>query len=68
MNIDDILENLTEREKKVLKERVGIDLDTPIDLDLIKRKFDVTREDIKLIEKEALYKLTSRGSGDPDDP
>lgn len=62
----EIFENLTEREKKVLKERFGIDLEGVTDIDAAKIKFDVTRERIRQIEEKALKMLRKSGGNDPD--
>ncbi|MBF7686849.1 RNA polymerase sigma factor RpoD [Acinetobacter rathckeae] len=53
----DVLENLTEREAKVLKMRFGIDMPTDHTLEEVGKQFDVTRERIRQIEAKALRKL-----------
>ncbi|WLF84616.1 RNA polymerase sigma factor RpoD [Moraxella sp. ZY210820] len=53
----EVLENLTEREAKVLKMRFGIDMTTDHTLEEVGRQFDVTRERIRQIEAKALRKL-----------
>ncbi|MDO4223089.1 MAG: RNA polymerase sigma factor RpoD [Acinetobacter sp.] len=53
----EVLENLTEREAKVLKMRFGIDMNTDHTLEEVGRQFDVTRERIRQIEAKALRKL-----------
>lgn len=52
-----VLENLTEREAKVLKMRFGIDMPTDHTLEEVGKQFDVTRERIRQIEAKALRKL-----------
>ncbi len=53
----DVLDNLTEREAKVLKMRFGIDMPTDHTLEEVGKQFDVTRERIRQIEAKALRKL-----------
>ncbi|MDA3434738.1 RNA polymerase sigma factor RpoD [Acinetobacter baumannii] len=53
----EVLENLTERESKVLKMRFGIDMPTDHTLEEVGKQFDVTRERIRQIEAKALRKL-----------
>lgn len=53
----EVLENLTEREAKVLKMRFGIDMPTDHTLEEVGKQFDVTRERIRQIESKALRKL-----------
>lgn len=53
----EVLENLTEREAKVLKMRFGIDMATDHTLEEVGKQFDVTRERIRQIEAKALRKL-----------
>jgi RNA polymerase primary sigma factor len=52
-----ILENLTEREARVLCMRFGIDMNTDHTLEEVGKQFDVTRERIRQIEAKALRKL-----------
>lgn len=53
----DVLNNLTDREAKVLKMRFGIDMATDHTLEEVGKQFDVTRERIRQIEAKALRKL-----------
>ncbi|EPB2707378.1 RNA polymerase sigma factor RpoD [Acinetobacter baumannii] len=53
----EVLENLTEREAKVLKMRFGIDMPTDHTLEEVGKQFDITRERIRQIEAKALRKL-----------
>ena len=53
----EVLDNLTEREAKVLKMRFGIDMPTDHTLEEVGKQFDVTRERIRQIEAKALRKL-----------
>ena len=53
----EVLENLTEREAKVLKMRFGIDMPTDHTLEEVGKQLDVTRERIRQIEAKALRKL-----------
>jgi RNA polymerase primary sigma factor len=53
----EVLENLTERESKVLIMRFGIDMPRENTLEEVGKQFDVTRERIRQIEAKALRKL-----------
>ncbi|WP_066800236.1 RNA polymerase sigma factor RpoD [Moraxella oblonga] len=53
----EVLDNLTEREAKVLKMRFGIDMASDHTLEEVGKEFDVTRERIRQIEAKALRKL-----------
>ncbi len=54
---EEVLETLTEREKKVLKLRFGIGDGRDHTLEEVGQQFDVTRERIRQIEAKALRKL-----------
>ena len=53
----EILEGLTPREAKVLRMRIGIEMNTDHTLEEVGKQFDVTRERIRQIEAKALRKL-----------
>lgn len=53
----DLLENLSQREAKVLQMRFGIGMSHDHTLEEVGRQFDVTRERIRQIEAKALRKL-----------
>lgn len=53
----EVLDNLTEREAKVLRMRFGIDMPSDHTLEEVGKQFDVTRERIRQIEAKALRKL-----------
>jgi RNA polymerase primary sigma factor len=55
--MDDVLENLTVREKKVLQLRFGLEDGRPRTLEEVGQEFGVTRERIRQIEAKALRKL-----------
>ena len=53
----DVLDTLTDREKKVLKLRFGLDDGRARTLEEVGKEFQVTRERIRQIEAKALRKL-----------
>ena len=55
--IDRALKILTPREESVIRCRFGLDSGTPLTLDEVGKKFDITRERIRQIESKALFKL-----------
>lgn len=55
--MEDVLENLTVREKKVLQLRFGLEDGRPRTLEEVGQEFGVTRERIRQIEAKALRKL-----------
>ena len=55
--LDKVLETLTERERKVLRLRFGLDDGRARTLEEVGREFNVTRERIRQIEAKALRKL-----------
>ncbi|HEX3034665.1 MAG TPA: sigma-70 family RNA polymerase sigma factor, partial [Thermodesulfobacteriota bacterium] len=55
--IRESLSLLTPREEEIIRMRFGIDQETTYTLDEIGKKFDLTRERIRQIEKRALEKL-----------
>ena len=55
--VRDVLGGLTPREAKVLRMRLGIDMNTDHTLEEVGKQFDVTRERIRQIEAKALRKL-----------
>lgn len=62
--IRETLSLLTPREEEIIRMRFGIGQETPHTLDEIGRKFSVTRERIRQIEKEALRKLRNSEMGE----
>jgi len=56
-NIEDALEDLPERENEIIRLRYGIGYDESYTLDYIGKKFGLTRERIRQIEKQALVRL-----------
>jgi len=62
--IRDALNVLTPREEEIIRLRFGIDQDSTYTLDEIGRRFDLTRERIRQIEKRALEKLAASDMGD----
>jgi len=62
--IRDALNVLTPREEEIIRLRFGIDQDSTYTLDEIGRRFDLTRERIRQIEKRALEKLAASEMGD----
>lgn len=55
--LDDVLDTLTPREKKIITMRFGLDDREPMTLEQIGKVFGVTRERIRQIEAKALRKL-----------
>ena len=55
--LEGMLEDLTEREKEVLRLRFGLEDGHPYTLEEVGRRFGVTRERIRQIEAKALRKL-----------
>ena len=62
--IREALNVLTPREEEIIRLRFGIDQDGTYTLDEIGRRFDLTRERIRQIEKRALEKLSEADAGD----
>ena len=62
--IRDALNVLTPREEEIIRLRFGIDQNSTYTLDEIGRRFDLTRERIRQIEKRALEKLADADMGD----
>ncbi|MBO6007196.1 MAG: sigma-70 family RNA polymerase sigma factor, partial [Lachnospiraceae bacterium] len=55
--LDKVLDSLTDREKKVLRLRFGLDDGRQRTLEEVGKEFNVTRERIRQIEAKALRKL-----------
>ncbi len=53
----EMLEELDERERAIITTRFGLDGSTPMTLEMIGRKFKVTRERIRQIQNLALHKI-----------
>jgi len=62
--IRDALSILTLREEEIIKLRFGIGYETTYTLDEIGKKFDLSRERIRQIEKEALKRLAASEQGE----
>jgi RNA polymerase primary sigma factor len=58
-----LLENLTEREQKVIRLRFGIDSDTTMTLEAVGKELNLSRERIRQIEKKAKKKLQRAATG-----
>ncbi len=56
-HLEEVLDTLSDREKKVLKLRFGLDGKKPMTLEEVGRVFGVTRERIRQIEANAIRKL-----------
>jgi RNA polymerase primary sigma factor len=63
-SLKDALTFLTDREKEIVCLRFGIDQKSTYTLDEIGRRFDLTRERIRQIEKAALEKIAQSELGD----
>jgi RNA polymerase primary sigma factor len=59
--VEDVLDSLTERERKVLQLRFGLDDGRSRTLEEVGKEFHVTRERIRQIEAKALRKLRNPG-------
>ena len=57
VQVEDVLDSLTERERKVLQLRFGLDDGRSRTLEEVGKEFHVTRERIRQIEAKALRKL-----------
>ena len=64
----EIVDGLTKRERKVLKERFGIENLTDHSLEQVGAQFDITRERIREIERKALKKLYPDDDPNNNDP
>jgi RNA polymerase primary sigma factor len=58
----ELLDGLTEREKQILRERFGIEIDPTQDMKDLAEQFTLTRERIREIERRAISRFR-----DPDD-
>ena len=65
--LEKILSQLSQRERRVLELRYGLNGEHPRTLDEVGRAFNVTRERIRQIENQSLKKLRALG-GDPEAP
>ena len=59
--LDAALDELTPREKEVIRLRYGLDGNEPRTLEEVGRELEVTRERVRQIESSALSKLRKRG-------
>ncbi len=57
--IEKLLDQITEREARILRLRFGLDQDEPMTLKDIGKELELTRERVRQIEKEALNKLNT---------
>ena len=62
--LEDILSTLSDREKRVLELRFGLNDGVPKTLEDVGKEFSVTRERIRQIEAKAIRKLRRPGKGD----
>jgi RNA polymerase primary sigma factor len=59
--LDRLLDTLNPREQEILRIRYGIDGRTPCTLEQLGRKFHLSRERIRQLERQAILKLKQRG-------
>jgi len=59
-DILEVLDELSERERAILTVRFGLDGSKAMTLDVVGRKFKVTRERIRQIQRGALFKLRAK--------
>ena len=57
--VEDALNTLKDREKKVIQDRFGFDIGVEKTLEEVGADFGVTRERVRQIEKRAIHKLIS---------
>jgi len=57
LELGDLIDQLDEREKKIISARFGLDGDEPITLEEVGEKFGVTRERIRQLQNIALSKM-----------
>ncbi len=62
--LEEILDTLSDREKRVLELRFGLNDGVPKTLEDVGKEFNVTRERIRQIEAKAIRKLKRPGKGD----
>jgi RNA polymerase sigma factor (sigma-70 family) len=62
-NLDKVLNTLSERERKVMMLRFGIEGAPPMTLEQVGKFYGVTRERIRQIEAKAFRKLTAKRYG-----
>ena len=65
---NNLIASLTEREKKVLKEKFGLEKLDQKSLEEVGEKFEVTRKRIREIEEKALKKLNPNKDPNNDGP
>ena len=65
---NDLFSKLTDREKKILKEKFGLESLDQSSLEQLSENIDVTREKIKEIEEKAMKKLNLKNDPENDGP
>lgn len=65
---NDFILNLTDREKRILKEKIGLENLDRSSLEQVGKQFEVTRAKIREIEERALKKLNCDNDPNDDDP
>ncbi|KAA3599325.1 MAG: RNA polymerase sigma factor RpoD/SigA [Calditrichaeota bacterium] len=65
IEIERVLDTLTEREKKVIQLYFGIDREKPLTLEEIGEQFNLTRERVRQIKKKAIRRLRHKSRSRP---
>ncbi len=61
--VNDVLNDLDPRERGIINNRFGLDDQEPLTLDDLGKEFDITRERVRQIVKEALQKIYAEDCG-----
>ena len=63
-DMDALLNELDEREKKILQMRFGLNGERPLTLEEVGQRIGLTRERVRQIESKATFKLKRSGQRD----
>ena len=62
----EMIDNLTDKEREDLENKLGVDLDSTQEFRAVKKQFEDTRKRIREIDKKSL-KILNKGGGDTPD-